>query len=80
MNILLKISNIFSFFTETQEIAIFKVAIAQIVIRMDIIWNPVLSLKGGKFVSCAVRRDIYIFNVQSNIAYAVEPKMNLIGE
>ena len=58
---------------------IFVDVIAQIVTVMDIMTNLAPIQEEESFVSCAVKRDIYILNAHKNIVYAVVQKMNPIG-
>jgi hypothetical protein len=58
---------------------IFVDDIALIATVMVIMTNLVPIQEEGSFVSCAVKRAIYILNVHKNIVYAVVQKVNPIG-
>ena len=53
--------------------------IALIATVMVIMTNLVPIQEEGSFVSCAVKRAIYILNAHKNIVYAVVQKVNPIG-
>ena len=53
--------------------------IALIATVMVIMTNLAPIQEEGSFVSCAVKRAIYISNAQKNIVYAVVQKVNPIG-